>query len=195
MPFQACQTWNSFTVILKVVVYGNQRPGLDYIIRGQFQLTLAKTGRSIGQPHRWNSTIRPGAHIKQAMAVPRLPISKDACPYPSCAGTLLSQVDEVDKICLTYSRLPSSTLLHTLPLKLYARVPPLDPIPRQVSVHARVQKTDGLAVGSVQICKDSISFFRRIQVYERPPPLTSAEEAYKKLRDDASDFQANLYLN
>ncbi|KAH7556630.1 hypothetical protein BM1_06064 [Bipolaris maydis] len=140
LPFQACQTWNSFTDILKVVVYGNQRPGLDYIVRGQFQLTFAKTGRSIGQPHRWDSTIRPGAHIKQAMVISDLPISKDA------------------------------------------------------SVHARVQQTDSLAIGPVQLCEDSIGLFRRIQVYERPPPLTSAEEAYEKLRDDASDFQANLYL-
>ncbi|KAJ5063485.1 hypothetical protein J3E74DRAFT_472435 [Bipolaris maydis] len=198
LPFQACQTWNSFTDILKVVVYGNQRPGLDYIVRGQFQLTFAKTGRSIGQPHRWDSTIRPGAHIKQAMVISDLPISKDVCPFPACTGMLISQVDEIGKICSTCGRLSSSTLLHTLPLKLYARVPssptPLDPITSQASVHARVQQTDSLAIGPVQLCEDSIGLFRRIQVYERPPPLTSAEEAYEKLRDDASDFQANLYL-
>lgn len=95
-------------------------------------------------------------------------------------------------------RLSSSTLLHTLPLKLYARVPssytPFDPTTGQVGVYARGQKTSSSAIGPVQLCENSISLFRRIQVYERPPPLTSAEEAYEKLQDDASDFQANLYL-
>ncbi|EUC45948.1 hypothetical protein COCMIDRAFT_25927 [Bipolaris oryzae ATCC 44560] len=198
LPFQACQTWESFTDILKVVVYGNQRPGLEYILRGQFQLTLAKTGLSVGQSNPWVSIIRPGAHIKQAMVVPGLPVSKDTCPYPSCTGTLFSQADEVGKICSTCSRLSSSALLHSLPLKLYAEVPflptMLESTESQSSIQTRVQKIDSSSIGPIQLCEGSIGMFRRIQVYERPPPLASAEEAYQKLGDDASDFQANLYL-
>lgn len=90
-------TKKSFKNILTVVVYANERPGLNYIIQDQFQVTLAKTGRKIVENNQWTSLVKAGAHLQQAMIVPELPYMEGACPHSGCAGTLVSEIGEIDK--------------------------------------------------------------------------------------------------
>lgn len=66
-----------------------------------------------------------------------------------------------------------------------------EPPPAQTSAQ---QTRPHHSTRSIRPIIDHTHLFRRIQIYERQPPLSSKEEAYEKLAEDASHFQANLYL-
>ncbi|UQC82685.1 uncharacterized protein CLUP02_08175 [Colletotrichum lupini] len=198
LPMQACQTWQSFKNILTVVVYANERPGLNYIIQDQFQVTLAKTGRKIVENNQWTSLVNAGAHLQQAMIVPELPYMEGACPHSGCSGTLVSEIGEIDKKCSTCGRITNTERLVPQLLRVYPErrldsiLPNEDePPPAQASTQ---QTRPHHSTSSIRPIVDHTHLFRRIQVYERQPPLSSKEEAYEKLAEDASHFQANLYL-
>ncbi|KAG7057883.1 transcriptional corepressor ssn6 [Colletotrichum scovillei] len=198
LPMQACQTWQSFKNLLTVVVYANERPGLNHIVQGQFQVTLAKTGRKIMENNQWTSIVKAGAHLQQAMIVPELPYMEGACPHSDCAGTLVSEIGEIDKKCSTCGRITNTERLVPQLLRVYPETW-LDPIlpnedeppPAQTSAQ---QTRPHHSTRSIRPIIDHTHLFRRIQIYERQPPLSSKEEAYEKLAEDASHFQANLYL-
>ena len=56
---------------------------------------LAKTGRPIPR-FEWMRTIKASIHVQQARIVSKLSYKKEACPYPSCEGTLTNEMSETD---------------------------------------------------------------------------------------------------
>jgi hypothetical protein len=87
----------SFYDMLRVVVYANERPGLEYITQNRFELTFAKTGRQVKRHDQWPLLVKAGTHLQQSMIVSELPFVEDACPHSGCAGSLVSEVGEIDK--------------------------------------------------------------------------------------------------
>ncbi|EEU39257.1 uncharacterized protein NECHADRAFT_43464 [Fusarium vanettenii 77-13-4] len=49
LPLQACQTWNSFSDMLRLVVYANERPGANLIMRNQFSIMVAQNGMELNE--------------------------------------------------------------------------------------------------------------------------------------------------
>ena len=87
IPFQACTTWQAFKEMLTAVIFREQRPGFDRVIKNQFVLKIAKRNRDV-PPSEWKKRIEPGMHIEQWMSVPELEVADSrACPFPECDGT------------------------------------------------------------------------------------------------------------
>ena len=87
IPFQACTTWQAFKEMLTAVIFREQRPGFDRVIKNQFVLKIAKRHRDV-PPSEWEKRIEPGMHIEQWMSVPELEVADSrACPFPECDGT------------------------------------------------------------------------------------------------------------
>ncbi|KAH7232355.1 uncharacterized protein BKA55DRAFT_598324 [Fusarium redolens] len=61
LPLQACRTW-------EFVVYANERPGVNNIVRNLFALTHAKTGMQVNE-NNWAGLIKAGFHVEQAMVI------------------------------------------------------------------------------------------------------------------------------
>ncbi|KAF4336870.1 hypothetical protein FBEOM_9250 [Fusarium beomiforme] len=124
LPLQACTTWEltemqSFSDMLRFVVYANNRPGADYITHDLFDVANAKTGKHIDQD-TWATFVKPGFHVEQAMIVKRA-YSLESCTDPDCPGALTEQAlqHETRQVCALCGRWATTTFTSTPLIKLY----------------------------------------------------------------------------
>ncbi|KAK3384053.1 hypothetical protein B0T24DRAFT_688964 [Lasiosphaeria ovina] len=95
LPFQLCEQWKTFKEMLRVIVFRNDRPGLQGILANRFTLRVAGSHSNISR-HRWERIIKPGMHVEQTMLVPELStqIAPDLCSFSRCSGSLQRESDK-----------------------------------------------------------------------------------------------------
>ena len=71
--------------MLRLVVFAG-KPGLDQVVRGQFVITMSKTGVSLGE-WNWDHCITRDIHLEQAIMVPPPRSKSKGCPFSGCTGT------------------------------------------------------------------------------------------------------------
>lgn len=77
----------SFHDLLQHVVFAG-KPGLDRVVKGQFVITLARSGMKLDEDN-WRHCIKRDIHIEQALMVPRPRAARSkGCPFPGCSGAV-----------------------------------------------------------------------------------------------------------
>jgi hypothetical protein len=81
----------------------------------------------------------------------------------------------------------------------HARLPPHvhsedEANPSQASINRHTQSSKGDLASAPTPWLQHTHLFHRIQIFQTEPPVSSVDEAYEKLADDASHSQANAFL-
>ncbi|OBS26272.1 hypothetical protein FPOA_00212 [Fusarium poae] len=192
LPFQACQTWDSFCDLLRCVVYANDRPGLNHIRQNLFTITHSKTGAQINE-FTWQSAITSGLHIEQAMLVKRAG-PQETCVDPTCTGNLVEQKLQYDyrKSCINCGRWimtsPDSSPLVVLYQRHSTAATGND------SEFPRGNETKvGPQAPSVTF-NHQTETFRRLKVVYSTEPVRDIRDAYERLTHDPKHPEANAFL-
>lgn len=77
----------SFKDILRLVVFGNNRPGSAHVMRDKFLLHSAQD-RLLLTEINWQPFIESGAHILQAIIIEQAYDDSQTCPFPLCHGRM-----------------------------------------------------------------------------------------------------------
>ncbi|KAL6825487.1 hypothetical protein J3E69DRAFT_380692 [Trichoderma sp. SZMC 28015] len=182
LPIQACQSWESFYNLLSTVVYTKDRPGANRIDTMQFALTMAKDGTELGELN-WESVIKPGIHIEQAMVITRAGASVTTCL--ECRGVdSRTPAKHHDKPCSTCGRW----------IGRHRRI--VEPVVRLLGrANTPPDGTSPLGpeLPSMKLDED-LQHFRRVQIRERSEPIDDIITAEAILKIDSMDPAANTFL-
>ncbi|KAI8718094.1 hypothetical protein NCS52_00887400 [Fusarium sp. LHS14.1] len=192
LPLQACQTWNSFSDMLRLVVYANKRPGADLIVRNQFSIMVAQSGMELNE-RLWGCFVKSGLHIEQAMVVSRASSLKGDCVDPKCGGKVVNQAIQLDhrrKVCTLCGRWATARTTTAPLVDLYTGEDW-----GAATNHTRsTGKTHlGPKLPPMQL-EEEPGTFRKVKLYQASQPIRDIREALELLDQDAVDPAPNAFL-
>jgi hypothetical protein len=80
-----------FMRMLKMAVFGTDRPWASHIASIEFLITSTKIGLQISS-YNWAQSIKSGAHIRQAMIIPTGLLELEYCSRRGCDGLLAGEL-------------------------------------------------------------------------------------------------------
>ncbi|KAI8666780.1 hypothetical protein NCS57_00904800 [Fusarium keratoplasticum] len=192
LPLQACRTWNSFSNMLRLVVYANMRPGADLIVQNRFSIMMAQNGMELNA-RVWERFIKSGLHIEQAMVVSRASSLGENCADSRCSGKVINQAVQLDqhrKVCTSCGRWTTSQTITAPLVELYG---PQTQEPVISQTRATRKPEIGPQLPPMQL-EEEPEAFRRVTFYQTSPPIKDFEDARYRLDKDARDPAANAFF-